>query len=85
MIQTKLVLAKGVRSKQDLELMQYGTLKIMLTQHIHVEEELGQVCWHLNLANCSLFAFKLIHTLPQRSRSISAHREFAVRVHSVQP
>ena len=43
MIQTKLVLAKGVRSQQDLELMQYGTLKIMLTQQIHVEEELDQV------------------------------------------
>ena len=70
MIQTKLVLAKGVRSKQDLELMQYGTLKIMLTQHIHVEEELGQVCCYFNLERSSLFA--LIYTLRQRSRSTGA-------------
>ena len=44
MIQAKLVLAKGVRSQQDQELMQFGTLKIMLAQQIHAEEGLDQVC-----------------------------------------
>ena len=45
MIQTKLVLARGVRSKQDQELMQFGTLKIMLAQQIHAEQELDRVSW----------------------------------------
>ena len=57
MIQTKLVLARGVRSHEDQDLMHFGTLKIMLAQLIHAEEGLDEV-YALTLAELHVFVLR---------------------------
>ena len=38
------------RESQDLELMQFGTLKILLAQQLRADEELGKVDYRLTVA-----------------------------------